>query len=995
MSLSPNAFPFFSCPNLYSMHVRNCFLYNAQTTLSHFDFCLLCDIINEWESSPLLNDCLRIWESYKTTNTTSSVNNLQILSFNVRGFNLRYQEVLLLANSFKFDVLILLETGWFDLSFCNQVFSSYKSFFQCGENSNGGVVVLVRKDVKVQRVECDVPNVCIIDVLAEQSLRIMGIYAPESKSWRWDDLSPFISSNCFLFGDFNVDFDKDKTKAELLLNWADELSLSPFLPEKSTSLRSERIIDFVLSSGCSVCTQTYEGGTSSDHKPIMSIVPIKSNEILFARNIHWKVFTTFCDYVHNFWDKNWCVVDVNNTYNDYVSFLSLLEARCTQLFPLDKYRIALPGELRAFMALTRALSFRFKRVHDPHLLDIVKARRKLAKSELKNFLAGQLDRALDDRNSSSQLSISFWSRTKKFMRSASSSLHGFILPNGDVVKEEKRMCEVAVNYYEDFLSESDNIIRPHPYTDAPDFHWENFHELIPTTSVEEVLEIVRSRKKKKSCDAHGLSNRLISAIPINYWSLLVQVFNLSLTDGIFPDKWKDTRILLLAKIESVCDPSCTRPISLLDSFLKINEKIFLKRFSDVLKRRGILPDSQSGFREKFRLQTRVLLFFDQISSLMANSSPISTIFVDFKAAFDQLWFAGCVGKLKQLGIPKAYLTWIDTWLRNRRAFIEINGEKSRWFDIQKGCPQGSILSPTLFITYHSDMIDFLGVCLPHFFADDLAAIVAGSIGSKFTRQCLDLERKLRVFFDNLEFYATLTAQPINFSKTKALWSARAIGPPKVTIPVHANEITWEKQFKYLGYNLTPKLGFGMLINKCKLAVRQRVGMINRCRIGGSTSPRLRKTLFLSFILPLFPWIFPLYPLFTRHQQQDLNHFYYSCLKRVLHCPHWRDNFFAFACNELSLEDRCARYWDRYWESLSDSTDGFLLFEQANFNVSRENWVQGEGCIQGIFRSKRYKSCRSVLERCANWCANAASDDSIINYDLEEVLVLSFFPESFP
>ena len=57
------------------------------------------------------------------------------------------------------------------------------------------------------------------------------------------------------------------------------------------------------------------------------------------------------------------------------------------------------------------------------------------------------------------------------------------------------------------------------------------------------------------------------------------------------------------------------------------------------------------------------------------------------------------------------------------------------------------------------------------FADDLAAAIAGNIGSKFRNQCLELERKLKVFIDNLEYYAILTVQPVNFSKTEALWSA--------------------------------------------------------------------------------------------------------------------------------------------------------------------------------------------------------------------------------
>ena len=265
-----------------------------------------------------------------------------------------------------------------------------------------------------------------------------------------------------------------------------------------------------------------------------------------------------------------------------------------------------------------------------------------------------------------------------------------------------------------------------------------------------------------------LSNCTFNLIPLAYWSLLLKIFNLSLTKFIFPYQWKDTRILLLAKKEAFCDPSHTRPISLLDVFLKINEKLFRTCFNDILARRGILPNTQSGFRSDFRLQTRVLLFFEQVASLMANSLPVATIFVDFKSAFDQLWFQGCLGKLKRMGIPNSYLNWLNSWLTNRRAFVEIDRKKSRWFEIYKGCPQGSILSPTLFISYHADMGDSLGGCLSHFFADDLAAILAGGIGMRYSAQCLELERKLRTFFENLEFYSLLTSQPINYSKTEGL-----------------------------------------------------------------------------------------------------------------------------------------------------------------------------------------------------------------------------------
>ena len=50
----------------------------------------------------------------------------------------------------------------------------------------------------------------------------------------------------------------------------------------------------------------------------------------------------------------------------------------------------------------------------------------------------------------------------------------------------------------------------------------------------------------------------------------------------------------------------------------------------------------------------------------------------------------------------------------------------------KGEHQDSIFSPSLFITYHADIGDFLDCCLSHFIADDIAAVIAGSVRTKFS-----------------------------------------------------------------------------------------------------------------------------------------------------------------------------------------------------------------------------------------------------------------------
>ena len=91
--------------------------------------------------------------------------------------------------------------------------------------------------------------------------------------------------------------------------------------------------------------------------------------------------------------------------------------------------------------------------------------------------------------------------------------------------------------------------------------------------------------------------------------------------------------------------------------------------------------------------------------------------MDFQKAFDTAPHLRLVQKLKTFGIGDKELRWVESFLKNRKQQVCINGEKSTVRGVISGMPQGSVLGPVLFVMYRNDLPDMVksDVCL---FADD-------------------------------------------------------------------------------------------------------------------------------------------------------------------------------------------------------------------------------------------------------------------------------------
>jgi len=171
----------------------------------------------------------------------------------------------------------------------------------------------------------------------------------------------------------------------------------------------------------------------------------------------------------------------------------------------------------------------------------------------------------------------------------------------------------------------------------------------------------------------------------------------------FPSQWKCAVITMIpkpGKPENLVQSY--RPISLLPTFSKIFERIFLSRIMGVRSVQDAIPDHQFGFRHHHGTPEQVHRAVQHILDAFENKQYSSAIFLDVKEAFDRVWHDGLLYKLKSL-LPTSHFLLLKSYLLDRSFMVEVRGERSRIRMVRAGVPQGSVLGPVLYTLFTSDL----------------------------------------------------------------------------------------------------------------------------------------------------------------------------------------------------------------------------------------------------------------------------------------------------
>ena len=160
-----------------------------------------------------------------------------------------------------------------------------------------------------------------------------------------------------------------------------------------------------------------------------------------------------------------------------------------------------------------------------------------------------------------------------------------------------------------------------------------------------------------------------------------------------------------------------RPLTLLPVVRKVFEKLVNNRIADHLEKYGLYSDFQYGFRSSRSTADLLAVVSDRIARAFNRPGPNRAVVLDISKAFDRVWHAALLHKLKSYGISGQIFSLISSFLSNRRLRVVLDGKSSQEYPVNAGVPQGFILGPTLFLLYINDLSDDV-ICDIAVYADD-------------------------------------------------------------------------------------------------------------------------------------------------------------------------------------------------------------------------------------------------------------------------------------
>ena len=365
---------------------------------------------------------------------------------------------------------------------------------------------------------------------------------------------------------------------------------------------------------------------------------------------------------------------------------------------------------------------------------------------------------------------------------------------------------------------------------------ENYN--LPFTFYE--LELSLSKCRNTSVGPDSLAYPMFQNLTHTGKELLLKVVNEMWMSGDFLESWRCSTIIPILKPGKPKHlPSSYRPISLTSCASKIVERMINTRLRTFLESKDILTPFQNGFRTQRSTTDSLIQLIDSCHKGFAKKEITVALFLDLKSAFDKVHSDAVLIKLHDVGIRGRLFTFVRNFLTDRSFSVRCGNVQSNTYTQEQGLPQGSVLSPTLFLIMINDMLEKVhedSFKLRYsFYADD---VTIWSSNSNIDKAFAQIQKALNRCLSWCTKWGLQISPPK--SKTMVFSRKNRVPDPLKLLSINGQNIPIVPTHKYLGMTLDSKLSFGSHIDDIRSRCLRRLNIL-RC-ISGQNWGADRKTL---------------------------------------------------------------------------------------------------------------------------------------------------------
>ena len=783
------------------------------------------------------SDPFKILKSIRIAN----VNRLTMGQLNINSIRNKFEALKSIVRG-NLDILVITESK-LDESFPNGQFcmEGFSPPFRLDRNANGGgVLIYVRDDITCRELKNHPPLNNLEGIFLELNLKkskwlLFGGYNPSKENIAYfvKTLSPVLDhympkyDHFILLGDFNSEM-----RENAMSEFCDTYSLTNLIKDPTCFKNplNPSTIDLILTNRPRSFqnSQTIETGLSDHHKLTVTVM-----RAFFPKQM--PTIITYRDY-KNFDQALFRQELLGELYNmnsgtiDYETFEYITIRLLSMHAPLKKKYLRANNQpfmnktlSKVVMTRSRLRNKFLKNPTDENRTNYTKYRNyctSLFRKEKKLYY-NNLDMKLITDNRK------FWKTVKPLFSDKHFSNNKITLLDGDkIISEDAEVAKKFNDYFSNVVKnlniegfETDYCFNPeldkisniiekfknHPSVQKikknvkveATFHFKNVSELM-------IKKKISSLDKKKPTTFNNIPTRILVENCDIISPFITDIYNEAKSKSEFPTSLKLADLTPAYKKNERIIEDNYRPVSILHPISKVFERSMYDQIETYIDK--YLSPFLFGFRKGFSTQQCLVVMLENWHNAMDKGKLAGALLTDLSKAFDCLNHELLIAKLEAYGFDLESLTYVYSYLSDRKQRTKVNTSFSEWADISSGVPQGSVLGPLLFNIYLNDIFFFVQNCDLANYADDTTPYTIDTTMENIL-QCLynDTSVLIKWFKDNY--------LQMNPDKCKLLISNH---DKDISIIINNEIIECSKSVKLLGVTIDNKLDFKEHVSKlCK------------------------------------------------------------------------------------------------------------------------------------------------------------------------------------